>query len=137
MPLDAPAPGALLAGLAEDRHEVALRVADVALLALEQDLVEVHDAEGFVEAVPAQRRREQPIGEPPLSTGQLEIGQPLPLDRREMPVEALLVLEGESGRVALRFVQHGEEVLRLLLHLPRNVLERRAPSRRKTQATAR
>src|SRR5690606_8093002 len=110
----------------EDRHEVPVRIADVAPLALEQDLVEEHDAERLVEAVTAQARREQPIREPALASRQLAIREPLPVDRREVPVEALLVFERERRLVALRVVERRKEMPRVLPPLARGVPQPRA-----------
>ena len=133
---DAPTPCALLTGLAEDRHEVTIRIADITTFALEQNLVEKHYAERFVEAVATQRRRQQPIREPPLAARQLPIRKPLPVHRREVPVETLVVVEGEGDLISLRVVEGREKMPSLLLHRPRDILENRAPCRGYAQGAA-
>jgi hypothetical protein len=55
MTFDAPAPGTLLARLAEDGDVVAVGIADVTPLALEENLIQVHDAERLVEPFAAER----------------------------------------------------------------------------------
>src|SRR5690606_22679642 len=136
MPFDAPAPRALRARLAEGRDAVAVRIADVAPLASEQNLIEEHEAARLIDALAAPRRRQQPVRESALAARQLAIRQPLPIHRGEMPVEALVVVERERCLFPLRVVERGEKMLGLRLHLSRDILERRAPRGSQPQGSA-
>src|SRR5690606_40201874 len=64
------------------------------------------------------------------------IRQPLPVDRREVPVEALVVVERKGRLLTFRGIERGEKVLRLRLHLPRDILERGAPGNGEAQTAA-
>ncbi len=119
MALDAPAPLALGAGRAEDAEEVPARVADVAaaLLQLVQDRLQAHDGRGLVEALFAGAGAEQVLGLLLLLGVHLAQHEALAgglavlLQGHEVPVGALLVVEGED---ALGLLLLGEAVTELL-----------------------
>src|SRR5207249_6974681 len=87
MTLDAPAPGAVRPGFAENRHEIKLRIAGrtFALLEVAKDLFQAHDGRGLQIAAMTQSGAQERVSEVLLLGSHFLNGKSLALAGYEMP----------------------------------------------------
>ena len=113
MSFDPPSPAAVVGRRAEDRQEIAFRIAErpAPLFHLFEDLLEAHDRCRLEEAVGADAGAEQAEGQGALRRLHIFDGKPLALARDKVPIDPFGIVVGESCLGFLTVVERVHEPL--------------------------